>query len=204
MALRSACLPETSQELQRNHKLVALVHHPLALESGISAQDAAAFRASERAALASARAIIATSRATVRVLADGLRRRARPRQRGRTRHRSRRGRAAGRERHRCVAGRRRGGAAQGIRPSRRRACDAEGFVLAARHRGRQEPRSRDRAKIAGRDRPPRSRRRAYAWRARYRAKSFRRSMRAPTSSCSRRVSRATGWPIRRRWPTACR
>ncbi len=62
-------LPETSQELQRNHKLVALVHHPLALESGISAQDAAAFRASERAALGSARAIIATSRATVRVLA---------------------------------------------------------------------------------------------------------------------------------------
>lgn len=63
-------LPETSQELQRNHKLVALVHHPLALESGISVQDAAAFRASERTALASARAIIATSRATVRVLAS--------------------------------------------------------------------------------------------------------------------------------------
>lgn len=63
-------LPETSQELQRSHKLVALVHHPLAMEAGLSEQDAAAFRASERTALAHARAIIATSQATVRVLAD--------------------------------------------------------------------------------------------------------------------------------------
>jgi len=50
--------------------LVALVHHPLALESGLSAADAARLRASERSALACARHVIATSAAVARLLVD--------------------------------------------------------------------------------------------------------------------------------------
>ncbi len=46
------------------------MHHPLALESGLSATEAAALRASERAALACARHVIATSAATARLLAS--------------------------------------------------------------------------------------------------------------------------------------
>jgi glycosyltransferase involved in cell wall biosynthesis len=50
-------------------KLVALVHHPLALESGLGADAADALRQSERAALAFARKVVVTSEATARVLA---------------------------------------------------------------------------------------------------------------------------------------
>ncbi len=66
--LALGALPDAAQELRYSHKLVALVHHPLALETGLGVQAAATFRKSERAALACARAIIATSRATKRVL----------------------------------------------------------------------------------------------------------------------------------------
>ena len=61
-------LPETAQMLRDSHRLVALVHHPLALETGLSAAEASSFRASERAALACARHVIATSAATTRML----------------------------------------------------------------------------------------------------------------------------------------
>lgn len=50
-------------------RLVALVHHPLATETGLTADEAQALEASERRALACARAVIVTSRATVRSLA---------------------------------------------------------------------------------------------------------------------------------------
>jgi glycosyltransferase involved in cell wall biosynthesis len=62
-------LPEVAADLSRDHALIALVHHPLALESGLSAAQAEQFRASERAALASARAVIVTSPTTARLLA---------------------------------------------------------------------------------------------------------------------------------------
>jgi len=54
-------LAEAAAALRASHPLVALVHHPLALESGLSAADAASLRASERSALACARHVIATS-----------------------------------------------------------------------------------------------------------------------------------------------
>jgi len=61
-------MPDVGRAIGPARALVALVHHPLALESGLSAARAAALRASERAALASARRVIATSRATAATL----------------------------------------------------------------------------------------------------------------------------------------
>ena len=50
--------------------LVALVHHPLALEAGLSPERRDALTASERAALALARSVVATSGHTARLLAS--------------------------------------------------------------------------------------------------------------------------------------
>ena len=48
--------------------LVALCHHPLALETGIDAAAAERFRVTERAALAASARVIAASHATARIL----------------------------------------------------------------------------------------------------------------------------------------
>jgi glycosyltransferase involved in cell wall biosynthesis len=61
-------LPDAAMALAVTHKVVALVHHPLALETGIAPETAAAFAASERAALAAVRHVIVTSPSTRRVL----------------------------------------------------------------------------------------------------------------------------------------
>jgi glycosyltransferase involved in cell wall biosynthesis len=61
-------LPEAAQALAPTHPLIALVHHPLALESGISPETAAALAASERAALACVRHVVTTSPSTRRAL----------------------------------------------------------------------------------------------------------------------------------------
>jgi glycosyltransferase involved in cell wall biosynthesis len=62
------CLAGGSEEMQASHLLVALVHHPLALESGLSADEAAGLHVSERVALAAARHVVTTSAATARLL----------------------------------------------------------------------------------------------------------------------------------------
>jgi glycosyltransferase involved in cell wall biosynthesis len=61
-------LPEAALQLRSRNPLVALVHHPIALESGLSAQQADILRASERTALTAASRIIVTSAATARHL----------------------------------------------------------------------------------------------------------------------------------------
>lgn len=62
-------LPEAAKEICARNALIALVHHPLALESGLLPEVADGLRTSERAALAVVRRIIVTSTATARVLA---------------------------------------------------------------------------------------------------------------------------------------
>jgi glycosyltransferase involved in cell wall biosynthesis len=61
-------LPEVGAALHASHRLVALVHHPLAFETGLTPAAAAALHASERSALAHAHRVIATSAATARLL----------------------------------------------------------------------------------------------------------------------------------------
>jgi glycosyltransferase involved in cell wall biosynthesis len=61
-------MPEEAKSLRERYPMVALVHHPLALETGLDNAEAAALRRSERAALACARHVIATSAATARLL----------------------------------------------------------------------------------------------------------------------------------------
>ncbi len=61
-------LPELAAELHRGHPLLALVHHPLALETGIPPAEADEFRRRERAALAHADRVIVTSPSTARRL----------------------------------------------------------------------------------------------------------------------------------------
>jgi glycosyltransferase involved in cell wall biosynthesis len=62
-------LPDAAAALRESHPLIALVHHPLALESGLPSAEAQTLRESERAALAAATRVIVTSPATRRILA---------------------------------------------------------------------------------------------------------------------------------------
>jgi glycosyltransferase involved in cell wall biosynthesis len=66
--LAFGALPDTAKALGASHTLVALVHHPLAFETGLSAADSAHLRARERSALSYARHVIATSASTARLL----------------------------------------------------------------------------------------------------------------------------------------
>jgi glycosyltransferase involved in cell wall biosynthesis len=61
-------LPEAAQIIAECGRLIALVHHPLALETGVSEQDAAAFKTSETLALSFAHQIIVTSPTTAKIL----------------------------------------------------------------------------------------------------------------------------------------
>lgn len=63
-------LPEAAKELRERNPLLALVHHPLALETGLSVADAEAMRKSEREALAAARGVVVTSPSTSTLLVD--------------------------------------------------------------------------------------------------------------------------------------
>jgi glycosyltransferase involved in cell wall biosynthesis len=61
-------LPEAVLQLRVENPLIALVHHPLALEAGLSLQQANILRSCERAALTAARLVIANSAETARHL----------------------------------------------------------------------------------------------------------------------------------------
>lgn len=68
--LAFGAMPEIAAAEGERLRLVALVHHPLAEETGLSAENAAALRTSERRALACTRGVIATSATTARLLLE--------------------------------------------------------------------------------------------------------------------------------------
>ena len=61
-------LPEVAMQLSPRHLLIALVHHPLAMETGLTAAQAGDLLASERAALATASRVVVTSATTATLL----------------------------------------------------------------------------------------------------------------------------------------
>lgn len=63
-------LPEAASDLRARNMLLALVHHPLALETGLSPAEADAMRKSEREALAAARGVVVNSPSTSQLLID--------------------------------------------------------------------------------------------------------------------------------------
>ncbi|WP_315833572.1 glycosyltransferase family 4 protein [Bradyrhizobium prioriisuperbiae] len=62
-------LPEVAAELAGHHPLLALVHHPLALEMDLSTEQADILRRSEHSALAAVAQVVVTSPATARIIA---------------------------------------------------------------------------------------------------------------------------------------
>lgn len=68
--LAFSVLPEVVAKHAERLKLVALVHHPLALETGLEKTQVTSLRESERAALAYASRVITTSPSTTAALAD--------------------------------------------------------------------------------------------------------------------------------------
>jgi glycosyltransferase involved in cell wall biosynthesis len=67
--LAYGALPQLANDYCAARRVIALVHHPLALETGLANEEAAQLQASERAALAGARHVIASSAPTARILA---------------------------------------------------------------------------------------------------------------------------------------
>jgi glycosyltransferase involved in cell wall biosynthesis len=62
--LAGGMMPAVMEREAARLRLVSLVHHPLADETGISREDASAFEVSERRTLASVRRVVVTSRRT--------------------------------------------------------------------------------------------------------------------------------------------
>jgi glycosyltransferase involved in cell wall biosynthesis len=67
--LALGALPEAASQLAGRNPLLALVHHPLALEAGLSDEQADALRRSERAALSTVQGVVVTSASTARLVA---------------------------------------------------------------------------------------------------------------------------------------
>ena len=63
-------LPDAARQIRERNPLLALVHHPLALETGLAAAESEAFFKSERAALEAVRGVVVTSPSTGTLLSD--------------------------------------------------------------------------------------------------------------------------------------
>jgi glycosyltransferase involved in cell wall biosynthesis len=61
-------MPDTAHALSKEHTLIALVHHPLALESGLSNEAIDRLKQSETKALQYAKHVIVTSQATAKIM----------------------------------------------------------------------------------------------------------------------------------------
>ena len=198
-------LPEAAASCASETPLIALVHHPLALETGFrptmrKPAGAANARRSPRRrgdrAPAHSTARLLVDRTTtwpprrITVACPGTDRAPLARRKQR--------------RHAAAAFGRRDRAAQRLRRSGRGAGRPARSALASDHRRRPHARS------GGGGAARRRYRAAWAWRAHRRARrgagrAHRRALRAsPICSCWPRASRATAWPMPRRWRTACR
>jgi glycosyltransferase involved in cell wall biosynthesis len=62
-------MPDEAEALSQRHPLIAMVHHPLALERGVTGDQAEALHESERKALSFTHAVIVNSRTTADALA---------------------------------------------------------------------------------------------------------------------------------------
>ena len=198
-------MPEAPQALHRTHKLVALVHHPLAFETGLQEWEAAKFKASERLALSFAHRVITTSATTARLLAqnfavpDGEDERGAAGQRPRA---ARRSGAAGDVVNLLAVG--------SIVPRKGydlliaalgKIADLPWRLVIAADPGRSPetaPRAGGADRLAASHRPRRACRRGVGRAAGGALRA------APTCSCCRRATKATAWPIPRRSRTACR
>ncbi len=65
-------LPEIVAELAMSHDVIALIHHPLAFETGISADQAAVFKASEALALSYVKRVVVNSPSTAKQVSQFL------------------------------------------------------------------------------------------------------------------------------------
>jgi len=68
--LALGALPEEAEKIARRAPMIALVHHPLSLETGLSREDAEKLFESERSALTAAHAVIVTSSFTAERLSE--------------------------------------------------------------------------------------------------------------------------------------
>jgi glycosyltransferase involved in cell wall biosynthesis len=68
--LAFGAMDELAQSHAQRLKFIALCHHPLALEAGISEEKQKSLRVSEQLALANSRAVVVTSKNTARILAE--------------------------------------------------------------------------------------------------------------------------------------
>src|SRR5215213_9099647 len=62
-------MPDEAEALSERHPLIALIHHPLALETGVTEEEAVALRDSEHRALSFTRAVVVNSPVTAQTLA---------------------------------------------------------------------------------------------------------------------------------------
>ena len=62
-------MPDEAEALSETHPLIALIHHPLALETGVTEEEAVALRDSEHRALSFTRAVVVNSPVTAQTLA---------------------------------------------------------------------------------------------------------------------------------------
>jgi len=65
-------MPEAIAQASVNHPIIALIHHPLAYESGLTADQQAKFKSSERLALSYADHVIANSPLTAQTLVESF------------------------------------------------------------------------------------------------------------------------------------
>ena len=68
--LALGALPDAAAQLQARNAILAVIHHPLALETGLSLEQVEKLRASERDALAAVGGVIVTSVATQQLLVE--------------------------------------------------------------------------------------------------------------------------------------